>query len=91
MKQRLLRSRPRLAFYKDDGRYYVNPDGVDAVKAMEQLEQEKAQLVEELKLWMVVVNETSGVPRYQVTPGAALNTVVTSTRRLIALYDNPTD
>lgn len=40
-------------------------------------------LREELRLWRMLVNE-GGVPRYTVTPGAALNTVVTSTDRLLS-------
>lgn len=39
-------------------------------------------LLSELKLWRSLVVE-GGVPRYTVTPGAALNTVVTGTDRLI--------
>jgi hypothetical protein len=37
----------------------------------------------ELRLWRASVTETPGVPRYVVTPGAALNSLVTSTDRLL--------
>ena len=39
-------------------------------------------LEEELRLWRSLVTE-GGVPRYTITPGAALNTVVTSTDALL--------
>ena len=39
-------------------------------------------LLTELSLWRSLVTE-GGVPRYTVTPGAALNTVVTSTDALL--------
>lgn len=40
------------------------------------------ELIAELRLWRSLVNE-GGVPRYTVTPGAALNTIVTSTDALL--------
>jgi hypothetical protein len=49
---------------------------------IEQLRRENASLKAELRLWLILVNE-GGVPRYTITPGAALNTVVTSTKRLV--------
>lgn len=49
---------------------------------MSDLEKLVAELVAELTLWRSLVTE-GGVPRYTVTPGAALNSVVTSTDRLL--------
>ena len=40
------------------------------------------ELLAELRLWRNLVTE-GGVPRYTITPGAALNTIVTSTDALI--------
>lgn len=39
-------------------------------------------LEQELRLWRSLVVE-GGVPRYTVTPGAALNTIVTSTDSIL--------
>lgn len=48
-------------------------------------DEEIARLVEELRLWRMLVNE-GGVPRYTITPGAALNTIVTSTDGFLRRY-----
>lgn len=41
-------------------------------------------LKDELVLWDMLVTESeAGSPRYSITPGAALNTVVTSTKRIL--------
>lgn len=72
----------------------VDPNGVpsDMWEALERLarryrtdsqaEEQIKLLREELKLWRMLVNE-GGVPRYTVTPGAALNTIVTSTDAIL--------
>ena len=54
---------------------------VDAIPAT--LQAENARLRRLLVLWRSMVNE-GGVPRYTITPGAALNTVVTDTDRTLA-------
>jgi hypothetical protein len=50
--------------------------------AHEELRRIAEALEAELRLWRLLVIE-GGVPRYTVTPGAALNSVVTSTDALL--------
>ena len=57
-------------------------DILSVLKEKRTLEAENAVLRQELNSWMMLVTEV-GVPRYTITPGAALNEVVTSTRALI--------
>ena len=42
-------------------------------------------LMAELKLWDMLVDDEGGCPRYSVQRGAALNSVVTSTKALLRL------
>ena len=58
-------------------------DILSVLKEKRTLEAENAVLRQELELWMMLVKE-GGVPRYTITPGAALNELVTSTRALIS-------
>lgn len=60
----------------------VNACRAGYTEATRQAEEQIKLLREELKLWRMLVNE-GGVPRYTVTPGAALNTIVTSTDAIL--------
>ena len=78
-----------LAWWKQ---YKFNGSGRDAatdayLAATQAKDEEIARLVEELRLWRMLVDE-GGVPRYTITPGAALNTIVTSTDAMLRRYPN---
>jgi hypothetical protein len=73
------------------------PQALEALSTKNELPSEIEGLLrqarDELSLWMMLLNE-GGVPRYTITPGAALNTVVTSTKRIIPMLNaalNPKD
>ena len=65
------------------GIHVVNRDGAEAARDyLIEKQRQTSEALAELRLWRSLVNE-GGVPRYTVTPGAALNTIVTSTDALL--------
>lgn len=82
MSELIEQMRGRARFCRDRGEVKT-PDLLEAgVTELTRLQALVEQLAGELRLWRMLVNE-GGVPHYTITPGAALNTVVTSTDALL--------